>query len=382
MITFFVNAAGSFGIRNYVGNRGAEMAGRFNVVLYEELAKVTALPATGTIFAAVDQPGPAARCAAGALHRDLSAMRPALPVLNDPLRSLQRYALLRRLFEIGCNRFTAIRATDDPTALRYPVFIRYEHRHNGSMTPLLHDRRALDRALVDLAVRGISPQELLIVEFCDTSGPDGVFRKYSAMRIGDAIIPRHVHAGTSWIAKAGNSADEESVVREELEYLEDHPHADWLRRVFTEARIEYGRIDYGVYKGEPQVWEINTNPTLGRSAHRSASRNPRFAALREPARAASHKQMLEAFKRLEQPDSAPQLPIVLPEGISIRLRAEAREQRQAIATRTLRRALVQNAVSQSLKGAVRPFIARLAPAVARLVRHRPATAPLSRSHSD
>lgn len=382
MITFFVNAAGSFGIRDYVGNRGVEMAGRFNVVLYEDLANVSALPVTGTIFAAVDQPGPAARCAAGALHRNLSAVRPAPPVLNDPLCSLQRYALLRRLFEIGCNRFTAIRATDDPSALRYPVFIRYEHRHNGSMTPLLHDRRALDRALVDLTVRGIKPQELLIVEFCDTSGPDGLFRKYSAMRIGEAIIPRHVHAGTSWIAKAGTSADEESLVREELHYLDNHPHAEWLRRVFTEAHIEYGRIDYGLYKGEPQVWEINTNPTLGRGPHR-APRNPRFAALREPARAAAHKQMLEAFKRLEQPDTASQLlPVVLPEAISVRLGAEAREQRQAIATQRLRRALVQNAVSQSLKGAVRPLIARLAPAVARLVRHRQAATPLFRSHSE
>lgn len=94
-------------------------------------------------------------------------MRPALPLLNHPLQ------------------------------------------HNGSMTPLLHDRRALDRALVDLAVRGISAQELLIVEFCDTSGPDGLFRKYSAMRIGDTIIPRHLHAATKWIAKSASSADEE-----------------------------------------------------------------------------------------------------------------------------------------------------------------------------
>jgi hypothetical protein len=370
MISFFVNAAGSFGIRDYMANRGKDLAGHFNVVLYEELSNLTALPATGTIFAAVDQAGPAALCASGAIHNLLSGVRPELTLLNHPLQSLQRLALLRRLFDIGCNRFNAIRATADPSALRYPVFIRYEQRHNGSMSPLLHDRKALDRALVDLAVRGISTQELLIVEFCDTSGPDGLFRKYSAMRIGDTIIPRHVHAGTSWIAKAGSSADEEELVHEELEYLENHPHEKWLRHVFTEARIEYGRIDYGLYKGEPQVWEINTNPTLGRGAHRSAPRHPRFAALREPARAASHRLMLEAFKRLEQPETASQLPVVLPEGISIRLQAEARGQRQATAKQTFRQTLVQNAVSQSLKGVMRPLIAKFAPAVVRLVRSR------------
>ena len=368
MITFFVNAAGSFGIRDYVANRGKELAGRFNVVLYEDLSTLKALPETGTIFAAVDQAGPAALCAGDVIHHQLSAARPTLPLLNHPLQSLRRFALLRRLHDIGCNRFNAIRAVDDPSTLRYPVFIRYEHRHNGSMTPLLHDRRTLDRALVDLTVRGISAQELLIVEFCDTSGSDGLFRKYSAMRVGDTIIPRHVHAARKWIAKAGSSGDEEELVQEELEYLERHPHEEWLRKVFREARIEYGRIDYGVYKGEPQVWEINTNPTLGRSAHRTTPRNPRFAALREPARAASHAMMVEAFKRLEQPGTSAQLPIALPEAISIRLRAEARGRRQAVAARTFRQALVQNALSQSLKGMMRPIIAKIAPAVVRLVR--------------
>ncbi len=372
MINFFVNAAGSFGIRDYVGNRGIEMAGRFDVVHYEELTRLTAVPATGTIFAALDQMGPAALCAAGAIHDELTGARPAVPVLNHPLRALQRYALLRRLFEIGCNRFTVIRATDDPSALRYPVFIRYEDRHNGSLTPLLHDRHALDRALVDLAIRGIGVQKLLVVEFCDTSGPDGLYRKYSAMRIGETIIPRHLHAATSWIAKSQSSAanDDERLVRDELEYLDSHPHQQWLRDVFTVAEIEYGRIDYGVYKGVPQVWEINTNPTLGRGRHKKPARQGHLATLREPARLASHKQMLEAFKGLERPDPAPRVTIVLPTPVSVRLKAETQGHRRAAASETLRRVLLQSPVSQSLKGVVRPFIAKIAPAVARVVRNR------------
>lgn len=372
MINFFVNAAGSFGIRDYVGNRGIEMAGRFDVVRYEDLTTLTSVPATGTIFAALDQLGPAALCAAGAIHHELAGVRPPVAVLNHPLRALQRYALLRRLFETGCNRFSVIRATEDPSALRYPVFIRYEHRHNGSLTPLLHDRHALDRALVDLTVRGIGVQQLLVVEFCDTSGPDGLYRKYSAMRIGETIIPRHLHAATSWIAKSQTSAanDDEKLVREELEYLESDPHQQWLRDVFTEAEIEYGRIDYGLYKGVPQVWEINTNPTLGRGRHKKPARQGPLATLREPGRLASHKQMLEAFKRLERPDPAPQVRIVLPPPVSVRLKAEAQAHRRAAATQTLRRILLQSPVSQSLKGAVRPLIARIAPAVARVVRNR------------
>ena len=137
--------------------------------------------------------------------------------------------------------------------------------------------------------------------------------------------------------------------------------------MFTEAQIEYGRIDYGVYKGEPQVWEINTNPTLGRGHGRRASRRGPFAELREPARLASHRAMVQAFTALERPDPVSQIPIVLPESLTSRVQLEAQAHRRAAVTYSLRRALVQNAVSQSLKGVVRPLIARVAPAVARLV---------------
>ena len=372
MINFFVNAGGSFGMEDYLVNRGKELTGRVGIVHYEALTTLTTLPVTGTIFAAIDQAGNAALAAANLIYDQLSASRPAVPVLNHPRQSLQRFALLRRLFEIGCNRFNVIRATDDPSGLRYPVFVRFEHRHNGSLTTLLHDRYALDRALLDLAVQGIAAKHLLVVEFCDTSGPDGLFRKYSAMRIGDTILPRHLHAGPSWVAKAAAGAghENEHLVREELHYLEKDPHAQWLRNVFNEARIEYGRIDYGLYKGEPQAWEINTNPTLGRGRKRRAVSDGPLARLREPGRAASHRQMVEAFKRLEQPESVPHLAIALPSPISVQLKAEAHVRRRQTATRQIQDALLQNAVSQSLKGAVRSTIAVIAPAVARLVRSR------------
>ena len=149
MITFLVGTAGSFGIRDYVANRGIELADRVGVVHYEDLTRVSALPATGTIFAGLDQTGPATLAAAAAIHDELSA-RAAVPRRAEP--PVASDAAIRTApadVRIGCNRFNVIRATDDPAPLRYPVFVRYEHRHNGSMTPLLHDRHALDRALVE-----------------------------------------------------------------------------------------------------------------------------------------------------------------------------------------------------------------------------------------
>ena len=46
--------------------------------------------------------------------------------------------------------------------------------------------------------------------------------------------------------------------------MEGNPHAEWLRETFALAMTGYGLINYGVKDGVPQVWEINTNPTIVR----------------------------------------------------------------------------------------------------------------------
>jgi hypothetical protein len=45
--------------------------------------------------------------------------------------------------------------------------------------------------------------------------------------------------------------------------VEDNPHEAWLRRVCELGGVEYGRVDYGMLDGRLQLWEINTNPTIG-----------------------------------------------------------------------------------------------------------------------
>ena len=44
--------------------------------------------------------------------------------------------------------------------------------------------------------------------------------------------------------------------------MQTNPHEAELRAIFKLARIDYGRIDYGIKDGQIQVWEINTNPML------------------------------------------------------------------------------------------------------------------------
>ena len=49
---------------------------------------------------------------------------------------------------------------------------------------------------------------------------------------------------------------------EEAEFFARDPHAASMARIFELAKIDFGRIDYGLLDGEVQVWEINTNPMI------------------------------------------------------------------------------------------------------------------------
>jgi hypothetical protein len=110
-----------------------------------------------------------------------------------------------------------------------------------------------------LKKKGEDTEHLIAVEFCDTRSTDGLFRKYSAFRVGEVIIPGHIIFSSQWVTK---DMPPEALRDEEKEYLENNPHQDELRNIFRSANIEYGRIDYGMLNGNIQVWEINTNPVL------------------------------------------------------------------------------------------------------------------------
>jgi hypothetical protein len=52
------------------------------------------------------------------------------------------------------------------------------------------------------------------------------------------------------------------MLAEEREYVEGNPHEAALREICRMARVEYGKIDYAMLDGTPQVWEIATNPSI------------------------------------------------------------------------------------------------------------------------
>jgi len=269
------------------------------------------------IFSDLERLRPDERAAAAEAHARLSASGPAFRVLNDPARVLGREELLRALHGRGVNAFRAWRVDEALAGARFPVFIRAANAHEGSFTGLL--RRPEE---VEPAIRRVlrwrwrfRREDLLVVEFLDTADAGGVFRKYSAMRIGGTLVARHLLFGADWVVKKPallNAAH----LREEQEFLDSFPHRKQVDVAFDLAGVEYGRIDYGIRDGRIQVWEINTNPVLIPHPRRVVgprlARNRRFG-----------DQVIEALGALHSA-CAPGEPVSLPRqgsALATRLRA-------------------------------------------------------------
>ena len=103
---------------------------------------------------------------------------------------------------------------------------------------------------------------------------------------------------------------------EEREFLEKNEHADEIKMIFELAKVEYGRIDYALLNGKLQVWEINTNPTIGRPPDRGEVPKTleHIRQLQEPAK----KVFFERFQAMLESIDSPHTPeatveLILPE---------------------------------------------------------------------
>lgn len=261
MIYYLVTARHSYTMECYLKTWGRALNNRIQLMFYEELPGIQRLPFGTYIFSDLERLSPVQLNVAGAVREQLAQVKPTPRVLNHPLRTLRRYELLSMLYKLRKNSFRVTRASDLHTNYRFPVFIRDENEHGGSLTGLLSGQDELSAAVEKLQEQGRKRDEMLIVEFCDTSDASGIYRKYSAFIIGKRIVPRHLIFSTKWVLKTADLGTE-AMLREERSYLEANPDEAWAREIFELAKVEYGRIDYSLLDGRPQVWEVNTNPMV------------------------------------------------------------------------------------------------------------------------
>lgn len=272
MIYYICTENHGYTIQSFLNTWGEELRSRITLHRYRDLLSMPRLPGGTYIFTDYDRLPLRMRRQAGHIADQLEAQPEKVRVLNHPRRSLLRYPLLKRLKEVGINRFDVHLPNAISEIRKFPVFVRQGSHHGGQMSELFHSRTALEDHLWGQggaegggeAGRGrrrpgaVPP---LIIEYCHTADATGVFRKYSVFRVGDRYVPRHLVFSRDWVVSMPDLLDEARIA-EELAFLQTHPHESMVRQVFEIADIQYGRVDYAMLDGRMQVWEINSNPIV------------------------------------------------------------------------------------------------------------------------
>ena len=177
---------------------------------------------------------------------------------------------------------------------------------------------------------GYRLRDLIIVEYCDTSDTSGIFRLYSAVVVGDQVIPKTLVHNRNWVTKWEGRLLDTDKAREQAEYIDGDSHDSWLRETFALAKIGFGLINYGVKDGVPQAWEINTNPTLVRRTGAPSTMNAEQWKMLAPAQATFLQRFEKAFEEI---DSA------VDPGRIVRIDVSRRQLRRLEAERRLRERL-------------------------------------------
>jgi hypothetical protein len=260
MIHFLTTRRHAYTLRYYLDSFGQAVRDRFRPMSYGELFRSRSLPSGEYVFADLERLCPRNRGLAAHVRDRLAALGTG-PLLNDPARTLRRHDLLRTLHERGLNDFRAYRSGEDLTQVRLPAFVRGEDDHRGGLTHPLDHADALAAALRAARRSWRGHRANFVTEFLDTADAEGVYRKYAAFCVAGRVIPRHVFFAREWMIKKPGLFDPR-LIAEEYRYVEDNPHRERLAEIFAIAGVGYGRIDYGIWRGRIQTWEINTNPMI------------------------------------------------------------------------------------------------------------------------
>jgi len=103
------------------------------------------------------------------------------------------------------------------------------------------------------------------LEFINVQSPDGYYRKFRYVMMGDSGVPRHLVISRNWFVKAPDRIHTIDNRREELDYLQSpqDPNHERLNQARKALGFDYVAFDYSYdQNGTLVVWEPNPFPYL------------------------------------------------------------------------------------------------------------------------
>jgi len=196
------------------------------------------------------------------------------PVVNHPrlMLATDRESISRRLTYVAGAVMPAtirIEAKDLRRRVRdgdtgaFPLIVRHTGKHGGDMMELVADADALQ----DFAEEA-GDRTLYLTDFVNYSSPDGFFRKYRFLFVGDEILPYHLAIGDGWKVHHASTrmASVEWMRREEEAFLNEPGRVfgpqgmaalDAVRR---QIGLDYFGIDCSLdSEGRVVIFEVNAS---------------------------------------------------------------------------------------------------------------------------
>jgi hypothetical protein len=265
MINFVTTRSHRYTVRRLVRDLGRRKCRQWT---YEDLFTRRRLPGGTWIFTDHERLSDFELSLAAAIAARLE--RAGSLVLNHPAHVRGRLALLKLLNTEGINDFTAWPCDGSPRPARFPVFIRNTFDHKSAAIELIGDQAGLDACILAMQRDGVSLAGKIVIEYAGEEVSPGVWARFSTYRAGDTLVEHHAAVGFEWIVK---DQKHESRLHEhpgyrgfleaERDFVANGRFRAVLRRAFDLARVDYGRADFAIVAGRPQIYEINTNPKHG-----------------------------------------------------------------------------------------------------------------------
>lgn len=194
------------------------------------------------------------------------------PVINHPALILgtDRQTISRRLAAVRgvvMPRTVRTEATDLLRRLRggenraFPVIVRHAGTHGGEKMEVVDGSDALQHF-----VQEAGDQPVYLTDFVDYRSPDGFYRKYRLIFVGDQIFPYHLAIGDGWkVHHISTRMGELEWMRNEEKAFLDQPGSvfgpaamaalDLIRRIID---LDYFGIDCSIdARGNVIVFEVN-----------------------------------------------------------------------------------------------------------------------------
>jgi hypothetical protein len=190
------------------------------------------------------------------------------PVINRPIRvrATGRAENARRLAaipgviapKIDISSRTALPAADD---LCFPLLLRSPGFHTGRHFVYVESRAGLPQALASLA-----GEELLVIQYLDARGADGMARKYRVMFVDGVAYPLHLAISADWKVHyfSADMARNAAFREEERLFLQNMPAMLGTRAmaalegICAVLDLEYAGIDFALAPdGSVLLFEAN-----------------------------------------------------------------------------------------------------------------------------